>query len=96
MYKKIIAGVFALLLSGELFGSVAVKNNAAVNGYRAAVRSFEHIYAAKQSSFAAAGRADYRKDVFLLEREAYALEHIRIAEGFFEIFNFKYSHDQPL
>ena len=46
--------ILALLLSGELIGIAAVKNNAAVNGYRAAVRSFEHIDAAQQSCFSAA------------------------------------------
>ena len=88
--------ILALLLSGELIGITAVKNNAAVNGYRAAVRSFEHIDAAQQSCFSAARRADYSEDILLFKREAYAFENLGIAEGFFEIFNFKYSHDQPL
>ena len=88
--------ILALLLSGELIGIAAVKNNAAVNGYRAAVRSFEHIDASQQSCFSAARRADYSEDILLFKREAYAFENLGIAEGFFEIFNFKYSHDQPL
>ena len=46
--------ILALLLSGELIGITAVKNNAAVNGYRAAVRSFKHIDAAQQGCFSAA------------------------------------------
>ena len=46
--------ILALLLGGELIGIAAVKNNAAVNGYRAAVRSFEHIDAAQQGCFSAA------------------------------------------
>lgn len=87
--------ILALLLSGELIGIAAVKNNAAVNGYRAAVRSFEHIDAAQQSCFPLPDEPIIARTFFSSSEKLMPLRTSASPKDF-KIFNFKYSHDQPL